>query len=152
MMMTTTLMRSTVVTSFRPVAFHAMSSGNNGWSLDVRLRAVSGCRPGWQVVRRRALAFVGGSVYGAGDVGCADWRATMTLGDVGSFATVGDLALAGVLAATRYDDNATATGDLRRPRSPRYPGGDDACKTKVNSQVPRAVFVIDRRTLSFVVR
>ena len=82
-MMTTTLMRSTVVTSFRPVAFHAMSSGNNGWSLDVRLRAVSGCRSGWQVVCRRALAFVGGSVYGAGDVWCADWRATMTLGDVG---------------------------------------------------------------------
>jgi len=35
------------------------------------------------VVRRRALAFVGGSVHGAGDVGCSDWRAMMKLGDVG---------------------------------------------------------------------
>jgi len=83
MTMTMTLMRSTVVTSFRSVAFHAMSSGDNGWSLDVRLRAASGRRPGWQVVRRRALAFVGGSVHGASDVGCADWRATTQLGDVG---------------------------------------------------------------------
>jgi len=80
--MTTILICSTVVTSFRPVAFHATSSVDNGGSLGDRLRAASRCRPGWQVVRRRALAFVGGSVHGAGDVGCADWRATMKLGDV----------------------------------------------------------------------
>ena len=81
--MTTTRMRSTVDTSFRSVAFHAMSSGDNGWSLDDRLRAASSRRPSWQVVRRRALAFVGVSVHGAGDVGGADWRASTQLGDVG---------------------------------------------------------------------
>jgi len=84
MTMTTTRMRSTVVTSFRSVAFHAMSSGDNGWSLDDRLRAASSRRPGWQVVRRRALAFVCASVHGAGDVACVDWRASTQLGDVGS--------------------------------------------------------------------
>jgi len=82
-MMKTTRMRSAVVTSFRQVAFHAMSSGDNGWSLGDRLQAASSRRPGWQVVRRRALAFVVGSVHGAGDVGCADWRATTQLSDVG---------------------------------------------------------------------
>ena len=80
--MTTTRMRSTVVTSFRSVAFHAMSSVDNSWSLDDRLRAASSRRRSWQVVRRRALAFVGGSVHGAGDVGRADWRTTMAPGDV----------------------------------------------------------------------
>jgi len=75
------------------------------------------------------------------------WR-SVTLDAV---ASIGDLALAAVPAATKYDDDATAS-DLRRPRWPRYPGGDDACKTRVNSQVPRAIFVIDRRTLSFVAR
>jgi len=60
-----------------------MPSGDNGWSLYDRLQAASSCRPGWQVVRRRALAVVGGSVHGAGDVGRADWRPTITLGDVG---------------------------------------------------------------------
>jgi len=74
--MMTTQMPSTLVTSFRSVAFHAMSSGDNSWSLDDRLRAALRRRPGWQVVRRRALTFVGGSVHGAVDVGGADWQAS----------------------------------------------------------------------------
>ena len=62
-------------------------------------------------------------------------------------ATVRDLAPAAVPAATMYDDGAAS--DLRVPRSPRYPGGD-ACKTKESSS--RSRFVIDRKTLSLLLR
>ena len=79
--MTTTRTRSTLVTSFRSVAFHAMSSVN-GWSLDERLHATSSRRQGCRAVRQRALAVIGGSSHGAGDVRRADWRATMAPGDV----------------------------------------------------------------------
>ena len=83
MMMTTTRMRSTVVTSFRAVAFHAMSSVNR-WSLGEWLHATSeaGDGEGCRAVRQRALAVIGGSSHGAGDIRRADWRATMALGDV----------------------------------------------------------------------
>ena len=55
-------------------------------------------------------------------------------------ASVGDLAPATVLETTKYDDDAMAC-DLWRPRWPRYPRVDDACKTRVNRQVPRAVLL-----------
>jgi len=80
-MMTTTRRRRTMITSFRAVAFHAMSSVN-GWSLGERLHATSRRRQGCRAVRQRALAVIGGSSHGVGDVGRADWRTTMALGDV----------------------------------------------------------------------
>ena len=55
-------------------------------------------------------------------------------------ASVGDLAPATVLETTKYDDDAMAC-DLWRLRWPRYPRVDDACETRVNRQVPRAVLL-----------
>jgi len=74
----------------------------------------------------------------------------MTLNAV---ASVGDLAPAAVRAATRYDDDRTAN-DRRRPRSPMYPGGDDTCKTRVESSSHsrfcyRPEDVIIRREMSY---
>jgi len=64
-------------------------------------------------------------------------RSSVTLDAV---ATVGDLAPAAVLETTKYDDDGTVS-DLRRPRSPRYPRGDDTCKMRVKSQAATAVLL-----------
>ena len=59
-----------------------MSNGDDGWSLGEQLQAATSRRQGCRAVRQRALAVIGGSSHGAGDVERADWRTTMALGDV----------------------------------------------------------------------
>ena len=59
-------------------------SSVNRWSLGEWLHATSeaGDGEGCRAVRQRALAVIGGSSHGAGDVRRADWRATMAPGEV----------------------------------------------------------------------